>query len=175
MPETRIALQLLPLRAVDFAPFGRLPHEEGDPEDRADLEFRWSDPHLNTISHRGDEVEWGERGPLCDLLNRHDTHTQVLMPLDADALVVVAPAALDFSRAEHLAAVRAFLVPRYACFALHLGSWHWGPFPLAKSEGVQLLNVQGRRYREDNAVAWLRRTLRARIEPEIPTGNLVSR
>jgi ureidoglycolate hydrolase len=168
--DKRIALPLLPLRAEDFAPFGRLPREEGDPQDLAELEFRWSDPHLNTISHRGDEVEWSARGPLCDLLNRHDTHTQVLMPLDADALVVVAPAALDFASASHLAAVRAFHVPRHACFALHRGSWHWGPFPLRASGSVQLLNVQGRRYREDNEIAWLRRNLGACIEVEIPAG-----
>jgi hypothetical protein len=29
------------------------------------------------------------------------------------------------------------------------GTWHWGPFPLG-DEPVRLLNVQGRRYAEDN-------------------------
>lgn len=171
MPETLRPLALEPLSAAGFAPFGRLPHEEGDPGDRADLEFRWSDPHLNTITHRGDEVDWGARGPFCDLLNRHDTHTQVLMPLDADALVVVAPASADFSSPEALDQVRAFRLRRHECFALHRGSWHWGPFPLARSGSVQLLNVQGRRYREDNGIAWLWREHQIRIEVVIPTGS----
>jgi hypothetical protein len=32
---------------------------------------------------------------------------------------------------------------------LHEGTWHWGPFPVGP-EPVQLLNVQGRRYADDN-------------------------
>ena len=140
-----------------FAPFGHLPDDEGAPGDRADLEFRWSDAHLNYIGHAGDEIAWNARGALCELLNRHDTHTQVLMPVDTDAFVVVAPAAVDFSSPEHLASVRAFLVRRFECFALHRGTWHWGPYPLARAGSVRLLNVQGSRYREDNGVAWLAR------------------
>src|SRR5262249_30243906 len=93
----------------------------------------------------------------CELLNRHDTHTQVLMPVDADAYVVVAPAAVDFSDPVHLERVHAFRVPRYACFALHRGTWHWGPYPLDRAGSVRLLNVQGSRYREDNGIAWLAR------------------
>jgi len=164
MSHRVMRLELLPLHPARFSAFGQLPAEEGSEGDRADLEFRWSDPHLNTISHRGDEVEWSARGPLCELLNRHDSHTQALMPLDADALVVVAPAAADFARAEHFARVQAFRVRRYECFALHRGTWHWGPYPLARGGSVQLLNVQGRRYREDNAIAWLSRDHGVRYE-----------
>ena len=53
----------------------------------------------------------------CELLNRHDTHTQTLMPMSGDALVVVAPADVDFSRARalrHGAGVRAAAATR-AC------------------------------------------------------------
>jgi len=157
MSPRSIALALRELSADAFAPFGRLPADEGAPGDRADLEFLWGDPHLNYIAHAGDEIAWGARGALCELLNRHDTHTQVLMPVDADALVVVAPAAVDFSRSEHLDAAAAFRVRRHQCFALHRGTWHWGPYPLERRGRVRLLNVQGRRYREDNGIAWLAR------------------
>ena len=34
---------------------------------------------------------------------------------------------------------------------LHRGTWHWGPFPIRPATSVRLLNVQGRRYAEDNA------------------------
>ena len=34
---------------------------------------------------------------------------------------------------------------------LHQGTWHWGPFPIRGARSVRLLNVQGRRYAEDNA------------------------
>ena len=36
---------------------------------------------------------------------------------------------------------------------LHRGTWHWGPFPVGGATTVRLLNVQGLRYREDNADA----------------------
>ena len=121
------------------------------------LEYLWGDPHLNFIAHSGDEIAYGARGALCELLNRHDTHTQVLMPVDADAFVVVAPAAVDFSKPEQLETARAFRVSRYQCFALHRGTWHWGPYPVDRRGSVRLLNVQGRRYREDNGIAWLAR------------------
>ena len=48
----------------------------------------------------------------CELLNRHDTHTQTLMPMSGDALVVVAPAAVDFSEPAHFDTVRAFALPQ---------------------------------------------------------------
>ena len=140
-----------------FAPFGHLPDDEGAPGDRADLQYLWADPHLNYIAHTGDEIAYGARGALCELLNRHDTHTQVLMPVDTDAFVVVAPPEVDFSKPADLETVCAFLVRRYQCLALHRGTWHWGPYPVDRSGSVRLLNVQGARYREDNGIAWLKR------------------
>ena len=32
---------------------------------------------------------------------------------------------------------------------LHRGTWHWGPFPV-NTPRVDMLNVQGLRYAEDN-------------------------
>jgi ureidoglycolate hydrolase-like protein len=157
MSPRTLPLALCELDATGFAPFGHLPQDEGAPGDRADLEYLWADPHLNYIAHAGSEIAYGARGALCDLLNRHDTHTQVLMPVDTDAFVVVAPPAVDFTQAEHLESVRAFRVRRYQCFALHRGTWHWGPYPIDRAGSVRLLNVQGSRYREDNGIAWLRR------------------
>ena len=46
--------------------------------------------------------------------------------------------------------MRAFRLRPLDAFVLHRGTWHWGPFPLG-GDPVQLLNVQGRRYAEDNA------------------------
>jgi ureidoglycolate hydrolase len=80
---------------------------------------------------------------------RHATHTQALTPLNVDAVMAVAPAALDFSDAAHLDAIRAFALHPQDTLVLHQGTWHWGPFPVGH-EPVQLLNVQGLRYTEDN-------------------------
>src|SRR5262245_52310275 len=87
----------------------------------------------------------------CELLNRHDTHTQTLMPMSGDAIVVVAPPDVDFSDAAHFATVKAFALPQYACVHLHRGTWHWGPYPVGADE-LRIFNIQGRGYPSDNAV-----------------------
>ena len=60
-------------------------------------EFLWGDVHVNVISHAADEVEHTDRGAVCAVMYRHDTHTQTLMPLNVDSVVAVAPAGVDFS------------------------------------------------------------------------------
>ena len=63
-----------------------------DPRDGAEvLEFAWHDVHVNLIGHRRDEVPEVPGGLRCQVLFRHATHTQVVMPLDVTAVVVVAP------------------------------------------------------------------------------------
>jgi ureidoglycolate hydrolase len=82
---------------------------------------------------------------------RHDTHTQALTPLDTRSVLAVAPASVDFSAPADAEAIRAFVVEPGETLVLHRGTWHWGPFPVPPGRSVHLLNVQGRRYAEDNA------------------------
>ncbi len=173
MSEPRvIRLGLEALTHASWAPFGSIPSEEGTANDRSDLEFLWDDGHVNFISHTNDELTFGDDGaPRCDLLNRHDTHTQTLMPMDTDGYVVVAPAAVDFSDPAHFDAVRAFALPRHSVVHLARGTWHWGPYPHGQ-ETVRLFNIQGTGYVNDNGIVWLARdhavayevALRARAE-----------
>lgn len=137
-----------------FAPFGAMPADEGSAHDVAEAVFERDDGAVNYIGHRRDEVDVGPRGLRCVLLNRHDTHTQTLMPVDTDAVVVVAPSEVRFEVEADLATVRAFRVDRGTCIHLWRGTWHWGPYP-ATAASVRLLNVQGRGYPDDNAVARL--------------------
>ena len=140
-----------PLSEDAWAPFGWLPVADTDPRDALQhLHFEWADPNLNVIAHGYDEVDHTDAGSLCTVMYRHDTHTQALMPLNVPAVMAVAPASLDFSAPEHLDQVRAFLLQPLDAPVLFRGTWHWGPFPLGP-ESVQLLNVQGVRYAEDNA------------------------
>jgi ureidoglycolate hydrolase len=147
-----------------WAPFGTLPSDEGTEHDRSDLEFLWDDGHVNFIAHSNDEITFTDDGAArCELLNRHDTHTQTLMPMDADAYVVVAPAAIDFSQPEHFGEVRAFWLPRNAVAHLARGTWHWGPYPIGQHT-VRIFNVQGAGYVNDNGIAWLARDHNVVIE-----------
>ena len=137
--------------AEAFAPFGWLPVDDTDPADGAHtLTYEWGDPHCNVIAHAYDEVDHSDTGTLCARMYRHDTHTQILMPVNVDAVVAVAPAEVDFSDPAHVETVRAFHVHPLEVVVLHQGTWHWGPFPLGP-EPVRLLNVQARGYVDDNA------------------------
>ena len=115
------------------------------------LHYEWDDAHLNTIEHTTDEIDATEHGLRCAVLYRHETHTQVLTPLDAASVVAVAPADRTFVDPTDLDAIRAFVLEPGETVVLHQGTWHWGPFPIRGATSVRLLNVQGRRYAEDNA------------------------
>lgn len=142
-----------PLSGDAWAPFGWLPVADTDPADGTrTLHFEWGDPHLNVISHTSDEVEQTERGLVCVGLYRHATHTQALMPISCDAVMAVAAPGTDFSSPGAIDTVRAFRLAPLDVFVLERSTWHWGPFPIG-AEPVRLLNVQGRRYAEDNEFA----------------------
>src|SRR5689334_23273724 len=157
-------LRVIPLEAQSltrdgFAPFGLLPPDEGDAP-TADLEFLQNDGWVNYIGHTLGEIDVVDGALRCDVLNRHDTHTQTLMPVSGDAVVVVAPADVPLASADQLGTVRAFLVRRYECVHLHRGTWHWGPYPV-DDDVVRVFNIQGRGYPNDNGVAALARDLGA--------------
>jgi len=151
-----IPLAARPATSESFAPFGVLPPDEGDGGPTADLEFLLDDGWVNYIGHSLDEVDVVDGALRCELLNRHDTHTQTLMPVSGDAVVVVAPAGVDFSQPGHFESVAAFLLPQYTCVHLRRGTWHWGPYPVG-SDHVRIFNIQGRGYPDDNGIAWLAR------------------
>jgi ureidoglycolate lyase len=140
-------VQAEPLSTEAFAPFGQV-------IDRGDMVMELRDGeqfHLNVLSY--------DRQPLeCDHLNRHHKATQALVALAGrPTLVVVAPAERDFSTREHLGSVRAFVCDGTAGINLSLGTWHWGPYPLM--DHVDLVNVQGQGFADDNEVAHLTRDL----------------
>jgi hypothetical protein len=150
MAET-ITIDAEPFAPEAWREFGWVPVPDSDPSDGIhSLEFGWEDAHLNYISHGPDEVDRIGDALVVDRLYHHDTHTQALMPLNCRSWIAVAPAFVDFSYPAQVESVRAFLLDPLACIVLHRGTWHAGPFPLGQ-EPVRMLNLQGRRYEEDNA------------------------
>ena len=146
-----IPIDAQPLTAESWAPFGWLPVADTDPRDAQHaLEFAWADPHVNVIAHTFDEIEHTDDGAVCAVFYRHETHTQTLMALNCPAIVAVAPAGVDFANVAHLDTVRAFRLEVQDALVLARGTWHWGPFPITDPV-VQLFNLQGRRYAQDNA------------------------
>jgi ureidoglycolate hydrolase len=151
MAETVRRITPEPLSGDGWSRFGWLPVADTDPRDGAEvLDFEWHDVHVNLIGHRRDEVPTVPGGLRCQILFRHATHTQVVMPLDVDAVVVVAPPDLEMDSPADAGQIRAFVLPRLSSIVLHRGTWHWGPYPIG-TDSVELFNVQGLRYAEDNA------------------------
>ncbi len=74
----------------------------------------------------------------------------MLTPLDASSVLAVAPASSTFDSPADLDGLRAFVLQPGETIVLHRGTWHWGPFPIGGATSVRLLNVQGRRYADDN-------------------------
>ena len=148
--------ETITIDAESFTPeawgeFGWVPVPDDDPTDGIHaLEFSWEDAHLNYITHAPDEVERIGENFVVNRLYHHDTHTQALMPLNGPSWIAVAPAFVDFTYAQQAKSVRAFLLDPLACIVLHRGTWHFGPFPRGP-EPLRLLNLQGRRYEDDNA------------------------
>ena len=138
------------LTAESWSPFGWLPVADTDPADGEHrMAFDWADAHVNVIGHARTEVPETAGGYRCEMLYRHDTHTQALMPLDVPGVIAVAPAGVEFTDSRDLDAVHAFRIEPLESLVLHKGTWHWGPFPIEGPE-VRLFNVQGLRYAEDN-------------------------
>jgi ureidoglycolate hydrolase len=148
--EHTSTIRPLQLSEDAWSPFGWMPVADTDPRDGEHrLEFQWDDAHVNVIGHFRSEVPATPRGLRCEMLYRHDTHTQTLMVLDVPAVIAVAPAAVTFEDPADAAAIRAFRLEPLESLVLQRGTWHWGPFPTSASE-VRLFNVQGLRYAEDN-------------------------
>ena len=150
-PRVRV-VHAQPLSSEGWRPFGQvIGRDDCMMELRNGAEF-----HLDVLTYA-----W--RPLRCDLLNRHHTATQALIPLGGHpAVVVVAPPEVDFSDAAHLDAIRAFVISGNTAINLAIGTWHWGPYPLGPE--VHLANVQARDVVNDNEVAHLERDLGTVVE-----------
>jgi len=146
-----------PLSAAAFAPFGQVLSSQLTGTDDATIELRGDEVfHLNILSY--------ERRPLLvDHLNAHHRATQALFALGGKpTLLVVAPPGSTFASGGDLAVVRAFVCDGTAGVNLALGTWHWGPYPL--TDRVDLFNLQGEGFADDNEVAHLERDLGLTLE-----------
>ena len=92
-----------------------------------------------------------------------DTQVGALTTAQVVAMSTDQIAAIEFTDPADLDTVRAFALQPLDGFALHRGTWHWGPFPVGDAP-VHLWNVQGKRYAEDNRCAELPALLDTTLE-----------
>ena len=139
-----------PLTEERWAPFGWLPVRDTDPRDgQSRLEFTWNDVHLNIIAHFTGEIPHVDGGLVCQMLFRHVTHTQAIMVLDNDALMVVAAPGTSLTSPDDLSALHAFHLGRRTRSSC-TGAPGTGGHSRSTADEVTLYNVQGLRYAEDN-------------------------
>jgi ureidoglycolate hydrolase len=141
MPDTRV-VSCTPLTAESFAPFGQLLAAEPD---EALIEVRDGEEWiLNVLTYEHHDL-------VCDHLNAHHKATQALLPMGSQpALLVVAPPGTTFAEPADLDTIRAFVMDGTAGVNLAFGTWHWGPYPIGPR--VDLLNLQGRGFADDNEI-----------------------
>src|ERR1700674_374606 len=97
--------------AAQWSPYGWVPLPDTDARDgESTLHFEWGDAHLNLIGHDADEVPHTDTSLTCEMLFRHQTHTQALLVLNTAAVVVVAPPGTTFAGPDDAAQLRAFLL-----------------------------------------------------------------
>lgn len=134
-----------PLTSEGWRPFGQVIGA-----DDCVLELRHgAEFHLDVLTYAWKPLR-------CELLNRHHTATQALIPLGGEpAVVVVAPPEVDFTDPAHLDAIRAFTVSGAQGLNLAIATWHWGPYPIGPQ--VRLANVQARDVADDVEIAHLER------------------
>ncbi len=149
------SIRAQPFTPVGWAEFGWTPVPDTDERDgQSRLHFEWADAHLNLIGHDREEVPYTDDGVVCQMLFRHLTHTQALLILNVPAVMVVARPGAQFGCAADAGQLHAFLLRPLDSFVLHRGTWHWGPFPVS-GQRVDMYNIQGLRYAEDNDCARL--------------------
>src|SRR5271156_4079241 len=96
-----------PLSEEAWKPFGWLPVADIDPRDGDHrMTFEWSDAHVNLIGHARNEVPETPSGYRCEMLFRHDTHTQSPMPLNVPAVIAVAPAEVELVDEDEARTIR---------------------------------------------------------------------
>ena len=91
------------------------------------------------------EVKKPER-MVIDAMEMHEMADEIILPLDDDAVIHVAPTTPgkpDTSRAE------AFVVPRGTLVRLNRGVWHLAPLPVSKPAVHVLIGLPQRTYALD--------------------------
>jgi ureidoglycolate lyase len=165
-------LEVTPLSAAGFTPFGHVIGGEGRVEPASDprttVPFsQWGETPIETrdgVPFVLDVVSRTVTPPLeVTRLYRHDTAPQVLASLGgAPYLIVVAPAGTTFEQAADLDELRCFVSDGSVAISIGIGVWHEGAYPLTGT--IDLLNLQGANHPDDTAMVELDRLLGVTVQ-----------
>ncbi len=89
-----------------------------------------------------------KRPMVIDILEYHSACGEVVLPLDNDILLQVAPASANGDPIP-LDKLRVFYVPKGTAITIKPGVWHWGPFTVNDEPANILINLPERTYAND--------------------------
>ena len=89
-----------------------------------------------------------KRENIIDILEYHSYCVEVVLPLDNDILLQVAPATGTTDELP-LDKIRVFYVPKGTAITIKPGVWHWGPFTVNDNPANILINLPERTYAND--------------------------
>ena len=89
-----------------------------------------------------------KRENIIDILEFHSSCGEVVLPLDNDILLQVAPATGSVDDVP-LDKMRVFYVPQGTAITIKPGVWHWGPFTPNDEPANILINLPERTYAND--------------------------
>jgi len=92
-----------------------------------------------------------KRENVIDILEFHTGCGEVVLPLDQDILLQVAPATASENDIP-LDKMRVFYVPKGTAITIKSGVWHWGPFATEDTPANILINLPERTYANDCVV-----------------------
>ena len=79
-----------------------------------------------------------KREGVIKSLERHTRTPEILVALEGDSLICMArPESL--SGADQIEGIQAFHVRQGEAFVMHVGTWHWVPFPISQEESKFLV------------------------------------
>lgn len=96
-----------------------------------------------------------KRPMVVDILEYHSSCGEVVLPLDNDILLQVAPASANGNPVP-LDKLRVFYVPKGTAITIKPGVWHWGPFTVNDEPANILINLPERTYANDCIVVNLK-------------------
>ena len=134
-------VQVMPLTLEEFAPFGQF-YAMDKPQGYAlcgEIHQFFADRLVADSEHRVGYSTLVVRRPESMVIKQQEYHTttwEMIMPLDDDMILHVAPPSGGVPVTDH---VRAFLVPKNTLIKLHAATWHLAPLPASKEQVTTLI------------------------------------
>ena len=147
-------VKVQPLTYEAFAPYGRF-YAMGQPKGYAlcgELHKFYPDRLTADCDHRVGYSPIQVRKPERMIITQQEYHTttwEILMPMDDDMIVHVAPASAGVPATEY---AQAFIVPKFTMIKLNASVWHLAPLPVNNEQPTAMVILPECTYANDCTV-----------------------